>query len=405
MTEFLLNQTKSYTLTVSKESGEMRLELADDLKENLRELLEEADTSAEAAAGFFDILGDDAPKYLDAMDELLGAGGGLAESFATGGVEALDALLAELAASSDLTSDFYDRLGQKEGFGGFGSSFVEIPGRDVEDIFGYGVWDGENPNDFDPAGKNAGLMEGNGDDDHVDRVLGAGAEGAVVVGGGAAVVTGVVTKALVPTVVAGVVGGIIGGIWGAVEEFEDIADEELIPADPDSEYAGFIDFTPPWVEDQVANAPTYGQTLTDPENETYVDGHTKAWNPDAELAKEMLIDPERAKDAIDGAKIQDMADEMLDQLIIPVDRDDDDLPFQFRDLGGEKPDLGGGEDFVVANGANEGEAAMVQIAGSDTFDFHSNVEPGQIEAGSDAEDRPLEAALHPVETQVPVDLM
>ncbi|MBY4891468.1 hypothetical protein KUL25_01670 [Rhodobacteraceae bacterium N5(2021)] len=127
MTLFV-NQTKSYTLTVSSETGEVKILLADDLKERLKEMAADADTNADMVAGLLDAMGDDAAEYLAVAGDLAGIGGTLADTLAKGGTDAVIEAIADMkgdafegskgvrdrAADSSLFSEFADLVAERD---------------------------------------------------------------------------------------------------------------------------------------------------------------------------------------------------------------------------------------------------------------------------------------------------
>ena len=355
---FLVSQTKSYTLVVSGETGEMRLELADELKENLSELLAEADTSTDGLAAFLDVLGADAAELLNAMGELYGVGGELAGSFANGGPEALEATLTELAATGP-AADIMDRLGEKGAFGGFGSGFVEMPGSDVEDILGYGFWDHGSQTDPASFSPTYGLTQDNPDADWMQPEEDNSMERAGLVLN----LVSVGTLGAVATVMTAFVKAVEQAHEAKQEKRQEVKDAlndattfknpgdevTFIPADPDAEYAGIVDFKPHWQTEEALDA-TYGQILTDPNNEGGVSSDEEP-DPEAELAKEILTDPEAEAQTYTVEGMIQAATANIVQTTLPVDPDEPEFDWNPN----VRPDMGGGEDFT---GALDGEQVM-----------------------------------------------
>ena len=145
------------------------------------------------------------------------------------------------------------------------------------------------------------------------------------------------------------------------------ADDNQIPADPDEGYINPLDnpFGPEWAEDEALD-PTYGRILTDPDQEGGEGG--KDFDPEAELAREILTDPEEAAKAYTAGQVQEAAEFGVVSTTTPVEPEPE---FMFS-FGGQ-PDLGGGEDFT---GTMDGDQVF-------DADLHQVEEGGVVEIEDD----------------------
>lgn len=381
MSAYLVHETKSYTLAVSTETGEVRLELADELKENLKEMLEEADTSTEATAGLFDLVGDDAIHLVEAMDAILGMDGALSAAYLAGGVEAMEAARAEHAANNGYASDLADRLAEKETFGGFGASFIEVPSGDIADYLDWGAPAGDPYADPGSEEGKAAIEAEIGEDGLMNPWVAAAGVGAVVVIVGTGAYLGykgvqylTATEEKRQDDTNSAVEQLRGAERGG-------GDGDQMPADPDAEYGGYVDFSPPWAEDEIA--PTYGQTLTNPDDERGVQG-TNDFDPDAELDALIITNPDDIQSAVNSEQVREAAEFDIVTTTTPSDGPD----FHF------KPDFGGGipgnegEDF---DGNGDGGLMATateyivserdgELSLADTMIFNEGIQSGNVEA-------------------------
>ncbi|OAN84472.1 hypothetical protein A8B78_06325 [Jannaschia sp. EhC01] len=371
MPQFIVNKTKSFTIVASTESGNATLVLADDLRETLKEMLENIDTSEEAAAGFLDILGDDAPLLIEAIAQMSGIKADLASIYAEAGLAGVEEAIVGHSPNAGALADIGAALEGRSEFGGF---TVAKP-SDLGDIFGYGMPDFGDPDPNTEEGAAAiekligdargGQMEGNEEKGWGDifwEISGDAFNMNPAMTGGAFVVGAVLT------------GVIVIEHFKRENEAEDqepyVGYEGLIPADPNAEYEGWMDFTPPWVEAQMKEGATYGQTLVDPNSERGIQG-TKEFDPEAELNGLILTDPEAVKDAITAAEAQEAADFHYVSTTTPVEAE-----FQFKPDLGDNPDFGTGDDY---SGPSHGDAMatateyIVKVQGDDDLSLQDTM--------------------------------
>lgn len=378
MTVSLVNQTKSYTLAISKETGEVRFELSDELKENVKEMASEADTNADVFAGVLDLMGEDAGAYLAAMDELIGAGGTLADAFATGGTAAVMEMIA------GMTTDAFDSsasLVERASAGDLFDNFEEIAGEKLDDMMDWGM---PSFNPFADPGSEEGKA----------AIEAAASEEGLMTHPGVYFAVGVI--------------GIAAAYY-----FKDEIGEKLkfIPADPNEPTFNFAEWLErPWNEESLD--PTFGETMpadpdSDPNGGHHADGHTKDFDPDAELDSLILTNPEDVKDAVNAEQVQEAADFHYTSTTTPVEPE-----FQFKPDFGD-PDLGGGENY---NGPSNGDAMAtateyiillatdeepgLQLA-SDSMEFKASVPPGEVHTDGTS-GAALEGALGVADAGAPI---
>lgn len=356
MTEYLVNQTKSYTLIVSKETGQMKLELSDDLKENLMEMMAEADTNADAVAGVLDLMGDDASAYLAAMGELMGQGDTLADIYAEKGTAGVTDAIAEMKGDPFAgATGFIERANTNNGF----DNFEDVAGSDLSSITGYGQPSG------DPFAEE-------GSEDGKEAIEAAISQDGLMSA----------EKAVVVFVL--VVGGLYL-VYKAYETDKKVNDGLDMPANPDEPDFNFEEWLErPWAEESLD--PTFGETMpsdpdSDPNGGHHVDGHTKEFDPEAELDGLILTDPDAIQDAITAAEAQEAANFHYDTTTTPVEAE-----FEFKPEFGNPPAVNGGEDYdgmgdggLMATATEyivserEGELSL-----SDTMVFNESVQSGEV---------------------------
>lgn len=388
MTQFIVNKTNSYTLVASTETGNVALVIADDLREKLETMLSEADTSADAAAGILDILGKDAPAYLEAMGELAGMGGGASAAYAEGGIAGLQDMLAEHGPHNGALGDIAKAVEGGNGFAGFEG----MDGHGVADILGYGATAQDDPfaEEGSAAGnaaiekmlgsRNGGVMEGN-ETDLVEVGREEGREWIPVytmigVGGMLAVMATAAAKV--------VISNAIDGLQGAVDDTNtpnSVVGTEVtfIPADPNEDVPD-VDLWTPWETSQDLGDfdGTYGQTIPDDPNGGPPGDLPATFDPDAELGELILTDPDDVQQAITAQEVADAAQAKIDQLILI---ENGGAEFEFADVMGVVNGLGGGQDFEVAT-SEDGLTANVQVGA---------VEPAEIALDASAAEQHFDA--------------
>lgn len=374
MTQFIVNKTNSYTLVASTETGNVALVIADDLREKLETMLSEADTSADAVAGILDILGKDAPAYLEAMGELAGMGGGASAAYAEGGIAGLQDMLAEHGPHNGALGDIAKAMEGGNGFAGFEG----MDGHGVADILGYGATAQDDPfaEEGSAAGnaaiekmlgsRNGGVMEGN-ETDLVEVGREEGREWMPVytmigVGGMLAVMATAAAKV--------VISNAIDDLQGAVDDTNtpnSVVGTEVtfIPADPNEDVPD-VDLWTPWEREQDLSEfdATHGQTIPDDPNGGPGDVPVM-FDPTTELDELILTDLDDVQQAITAQEVADAAKAKIDQLIL-IEKGD--AEFEFADVTGAVNGLVGGKDFEVAT-SEDGLTANVQVGA---------VEPAEI---------------------------
>ncbi|MEM6382566.1 MAG: hypothetical protein AAF739_07830 [Pseudomonadota bacterium] len=281
-----------------------------------RDTVEELLAAAEAAADVH------FAAFLAAFEDALGISG-LASAYASGGVAGLTDAIEKLAGEGAFNDQLNDGLGKRSNAfsDALNAALSDMPG--LSDFLDAGP-EGET---FDPA----------------DFAPGAGQ-----------------TIGLAGAVVGGVALG-LAGAWalGFTEPYEKAAknavsnavnnntfnkDVKFIPADPDAIDPADMPavvrvFFEGFIKDQSSAAdPTYGQTLTNPDDEDYGIDYGKGFDPDAQLNGLILTEKDKLEAITTADQAKQAAQFHYDSTTQPPSQDKAPAP--------TKPDLGGGEDFA-----------------------------------------------------------